>query len=55
MKTILEHIFKTDAIAKCQILSKIDISDWNKFKKKSEMHFGFQTERMYISHSYRKT
>ena len=38
IKTILELIIKTDVIAKCQTLSKIDISDQNNFKKRSKMH-----------------
>ena len=45
IKTILELIIKIDVIAKCQILSKIDISDRNSFKKRSKMHLGFQTEK----------
>ena len=41
---ILELI-KTDVIAKCQALSKIDIFDQNNFKKRSKMHLCFQTEK----------
>ena len=45
IKTILELIIKTDVIVKCQFLSKIDISDWNNFKKRTKIHLGFQTEK----------
>ena len=45
IKTILQVIVKTDFIAKCQTLSKRDISDWNNFKKRSKIHLGFQTEK----------
>ena len=45
IKAILELISKTGVIAKCQTLSKIDISDRNNFKKQSKIHLGFQTEK----------
>ena len=45
IRTILELIIKTNVIAKCQTLSKIDISDQNNFKKRSKIHLDFQTEK----------
>ena len=44
IKTILELIIKTNVIAKCQTLSKIDISDQNNFKKRSKIHLDLNGE-----------
>ena len=49
IKAILKLIIKTDVIAKCQTLSKIDISDRNNFKKRSKIYLGFQTEKEFKS------
>ena len=42
IKTILELIIKTE-VNNCQNLSKIDVSDRNNFKKRRNMHLGFQS------------